>query len=80
MRLCNPSISISNNSWIRLATCAIFNRIESFLETFMASSIQHNHNPKQKQKAPSQKTTEERKMEEIQPHEPQKIGNPKTEK
>jgi hypothetical protein len=30
-------------------------------------------NPKQQQKAPSQKTTEERKMEEIQPHEPQRL-------
>jgi len=29
--------------------------------------------PKQQQKAPSQKTTEERKMEEIQPHEPQRL-------
>jgi hypothetical protein len=39
----------------------------------MASSIQHNQNPKQQQKAPSQKTTEERKMEEIQPHQPQRL-------
>jgi hypothetical protein len=39
----------------------------------MASSIQHNHNPNQQQKAPSQKTTEERKMEKIQPHKPQRL-------
>jgi hypothetical protein len=39
----------------------------------MASSIQHNQNPKQQQKAPYKKITEERKMEEIQPHEPERL-------